>query len=317
MKVITLFIGLLSLQFFFVHPAAGQEPQPAVAQASHLGTRQKSQPPVTQKSLRDSLENIAKDARGTVGVSLLYKSTDRRISLHGNEHFPMQSVFKFPLTLYILHEVDNGKLTLDQKIHIDQKDWPAKIWSPLRDSLKGQAAIVPLRTLLQYTVSKSDNGGCDVLFKLAGGTRVVNDYIHQIGIKDIAIVATEAEMAKAWDVQYGNWCTPVAMTSLLELFMNGKILKPATTKTLMQLMINTTTGPARIKGLLPPGTPVAHKTGTSNTNDKGITAATNDAGIITLPDGKPLIITVFVKDAAADEATREKVIARIAVAAYK
>ena len=82
-------------------------------------------------------------------------------------------------------------------------------------------------------------------------------------------------------------------------------------------MINTTTGPGRIKGLLPPGTPVAHKTGTSNTNDKGITAATNDAGIITLPNGKPLIITVFVKDAAADETTREKVIARSAAAAYK
>jgi len=275
------------------------------------------QPAAGQKSLQDSLEQIAKDARGTVGVSILYKGTGRRISLNGKEHFPMQSVFKFPLALYILHEVDKGRLSLDQKIHIDKNDWPAKIYSPLRDSLKGLAATVPLRTLLQYTVSKSDNGGCDVLFKLAGGTSVVNDFIHHIGIKDIAIVATEAEMAKAWDVQYGDWCTPDAMTALLELFMDGKILKPTTTKLLMQWMINTTTGPGRIKGLLPPGTPVAHKTGTSNTNDKGITAATNDAGIITLPNGKPLIITVFVKDAAADESTREKVIARIAAAAYK
>jgi beta-lactamase class A len=156
-----------------------------------------------------------------------------------------------------------------------------------------------------------------VLFKLAGGTRIVNDYIHQIGIKDIAIVATETEMAKAWDVQYGNWCTPDAMTALLELFMDGRVLKPATTKWLMQLMVNTTTGPGRLKGLLPSTAKVAHKTGSSNTNDKGITAATNDAGIITLPDGKPLIITVFVKDAAADDPTREKVIARIAAAAYK
>ena len=171
--------------------------------------------------------------------------------------------------------------------------------------------------MLQYTVSKSDNGGCDVLFKLAGGTRVVNDFIHHIGIKDIAIVATEAEMAKAWDVQYGDWCTPDAMTALLELFMDGKILKPATTTLLMQFMMNAKTGLARIKGLLPAGTPVAHKPGSSNTNDKGITAATNDVGIITLPDGKPLIISVFVKDAAADDATRERVIARIAAAAYK
>jgi beta-lactamase class A len=100
--------------------------------------------------------------------------------------------------------------------------------------------------------------------------------------------------------------------------MDGKILKPATQAILMQFMVNTTTGPARLKGMLPRGTKLAHKTGTSNTNDKGITAATNDIGIITLPDGKSLIISVFVKDAAADEPTREKVIARIAAAAiYK
>jgi beta-lactamase class A len=267
-------------------------------------------------ALMDSLTTIAKDARGTVGVSLLYKAAGRRLSLHGKEHFPMQSVFKFPLALDILHEIDDGKLTLDQKIHIDKKDWPAKLLSPLRDSLNGQSADIPLRIILQYTVLKSDNGGCDVLFKLAGGTGAVNDFIHRIGIKDIAIVATEAEMSKAWDVQYGNWCTPEAMTALLELFMDGKILKRATTKLLMQFMTNTTTGPVRLKGLLPPKIQVAHKTGSSNTNENGITAATNDAGIVTLPDGSQMIITVFVKDAAAGESTREKVIARIAAAAY-
>jgi len=275
------------------------------------------QPKSAASSLQDSLETIAKDARGTVGVSILYKASGRRISLHGKEHFPMQSVYKFPLALKILHDVDNGKLSLDQKIHIDQKDWPLKIYSPLRDSLKGQAANLSLRTLLQYTVSKSDNGGCDVLFKVTGGTRVVNDFIHHLGINDIAIVATEAEMAKAWNVQYGNWCTPDAMTALLERFMDGEILKPASTKLLMQFMINTTTGPGRLKGMLPSTTKVAHKTGSSDTNDKGITAATNDAGIITLPDGNHLLITVFVKDAAADVSTRERVIARIAAAAYK
>ena len=297
MKPVTLFIALLSLQASFGQPN----------QSTH---------PTTASVLQDSLEAIAKDARGTVGVSILYKASGRRISLHGKEHFPMQSVFKFPLALKILHDVDEGKLSIDQKIHIDQKDWASKLLSPLRDSLKGHTADIPLRTLLQYTVSKSDNSGCDILFRLAGGTRIVNDFIHHTGITDIAIVATETEMAKAWDVQYGNWCTPDAMTALLELFIDGKILKPATTKLLMQFMINTTTGPARIKGLLPATATVAHKTGTSNTNDKGITAATNDAGIITLPNGQPLIITVFVKDAAADEPTRERVIARMAAAGY-
>jgi beta-lactamase class A len=66
---------------------------------------------------------------------------------------------------------------------------------------------------------------------------------------------------------------------------------------------------------LPAGTPLAHKTGSSGTHG-GITAATNDMGLITLPDGRRLAIAVLVTDSPADEATREGVIARIARAAY-
>jgi len=67
---------------------------------------------------------------------------------------------------------------------------------------------------------------------------------------------------------------------------------------------------------LPAGTAVAHKTGTSPTNAEGLSPATNDAGIITLPNGKHLIISVFVCNSTNDEATRESTIAKIAKAAY-
>jgi len=44
--------------------------------------------------------------------------------------------------------------------------------------------------------------------------------------------------------------------------------------------------------------------------------ATNDIGLIPLPDGRRIAIAVFVTDSTADQATREQVIARIARAAY-
>lgn len=77
------------------------------------------------------------------------------------------------------------------------------------------------------------------------------------------------------------------------------------------------TSPKRIQAKLPAGTIVAHKTGTSNTNAQGLTAATNDVGIVTLPDGSHLIIVVFVSDSIADQATREGVIADISLAGYE
>lgn len=42
----------------------------------------------------------------------------------------------------------------------------------------------------------------------------------------------------------------------------------------------------------------------------GVAHATNDIGLISLPDGRRIAITVFVTDSTADEATREQVIAR-------
>jgi hypothetical protein len=60
---------------------------------------------------------------------------------------------------------------------------------------------------------------------------------------------------------------------------------------------------------------VMHKSGTSDTRN-GLTSATNDIGLITLPNGSRLAIAVFITDSTADEATRDAVIARIAKAAY-
>ena len=80
-------------------------------------------------------------------------------------------------------------------------------------------------------------------------------------------------------------------------------------------MTESPTGPRRLKGLLPKDATVAHKTGTSGTRN-GINAATNDVGIITLPNGRHVAIAVFVAESPADEAAREEVIAKIAKAVW-
>jgi beta-lactamase class A len=76
-----------------------------------------------------------------------------------------------------------------------------------------------------------------------------------------------------------------------------------------------TASPKRIRGGLPPGTVVSHKSGSSGT-EKGITAATNDVGLITLPDGRRLALAVFITDSHEDTAALEPVIAAIAKLAY-
>ncbi len=268
-----------------------------------------------QNKLRDEIAELAKPAKGIVGVSVLGLEDRDTLNYNGNARLVMHSVMKFPIALAVLHLVDSGVMTLDQTIHIKKKDLP-KTYSPLRDKYPDGNVDVSVRDLLSYMVSQSDNDACDILLKKLGGPDQVEDYLHMIKIRGINIEASEGDMAKAWEVQYTNWCKPVDMVKLLDNFYNGKILLPTSRDFLYKIMTGTTTGPKRIKGLLPEGTVVAHKTGTSPTNAAGLSPATNDVGIITLPDGKHIAIAVFVCNSTADEVTREEVIAKIAKAVY-
>jgi beta-lactamase class A len=269
-----------------------------------------------QSSLRDQVEQIAKTSKGIVGVSILNFETRDTISYNGRAKLVMQSVMKLPIALTVLHWVDSGKIaSLDILLKIKKRDMPKGMASPLKDKYPNGGDI-PFRELLTDMVSQSDNNACDILLGVLGGPKTVQDYMSRLGIKGIAINASEEDMAAAWEVQYTDWCKPFDITKMLDYFYAGKIVSKTNTDFLYKLLMETTTGPKRLKGLLPAGTMVAHKTGSSGTNAQGLTPATNDAGIITLPNGQHVIVSVFVCNSTADEATREAIIAKIAKAAY-
>jgi beta-lactamase class A len=268
-----------------------------------------------QDSLRSQILQISKSAKGIVGVSILGIESRDTLNYNGSARLVVHSVMKFPIAMTVLNLVDKGKYKLDQKMKVSKKDLPAGTWSPLRDKYPDGTEIA-LSDLLGYMVSQSDNNACDFLLKKLGGPGVVENYIQSLGIKGINIVASEADMAKAWEVQYTNWCKPADVVHLLDIFYQGKALSKNSNDFLWKIMTETSTGPHRIKGLLPKDAVVAHKTGSSGTNDEGLTPAANDVGIITLPNGKHLAIAVMVCNSKADEATRDGVIAQIAKAAW-
>lgn len=271
--------------------------------------------PQSLAALRQQIEQIAATAQGRVGVAMTLLETGESVGLLEDQKFPMQSVYKFPIGMAVLQQVDRGQLKLDHNVVIMKAQYVRQgQHSPIRDKYPTGTSLT-VRELLRYTVSESDGSGCDVLLRLLGGAKAVMAYLATLGIRDINVLNTEQEIGRQNSVQYDNWAKPAAYVALLQKVHLGQGLSGPSQTLLLHLLTDTPTGLKRIKGLLPANTTVAHKTGTSGTVG-GVTAATNDVGLVNLPNGRHMAVAVFVSDAKVDLPTREHVIAQIARAGW-
>jgi beta-lactamase class A len=254
-----------------------------------------------------------------IGVTAVHVESGRRVSVRGAERFPMGSVYKFPIALAVLRRVDTGTLSLGQLVMIEPKDF-APGWSPLRDGANGQALTLTVAELLAQMVSVSDNTACDALLRLVG-PQAVSLRMAELGIGGIRVDRSEREMSVDLKKPGGveryardarDTSSPDQMAALLVAFWNGRDgLTPESHALLLGFMTNSETGPRRIKAGVPSGAVVAHKTGT-------MPGTTNDAGIITSPDGRDHIaIAIFTKGSKTDNTkVAEDDIAAITRAVY-
>lgn len=270
------------------------------------------------ESLKEEIQKIISAKKAVAGVAVAGKNGQDTFSINGERHFPMQSVFKFHIALAMLSEIDKGKFSLNQEIKINKNELLPGLWSPIREKYP-EGAKLSIAEILEYTVSQSDNAGCDILLKILGGPGFVENYIREKGVNDIAIKINEEIMQHNWDRQFENWTTPIAANQILQLFFlnENNLLSPDSHHFLWKIMRETTTGKMRLKGHLPPGTVVAHKTGWSGTNkETAITAAVNDIGVVFLPDNNHYFISVFITDSSENTEENEKIIADISKAVW-
>lgn len=273
----------------------------------------------TIESLRNAIEQIVRSKNAIVGVAISGANGDDTLSSNGTEHFPMQSVFKFPIALAMLSEIDKGRFSLDQKIDIKKNELLPGLWSPIREKYPDGVTLT-IAEIIEYTVALSDNVGCDILLKLLGKPQKVETYMLTNGFNDISIKINEETMQSNWDLQFQNWTTPLEANRILQVFYENKDnqLSQKNYDFVWETMKTTQTGKNKLKGQLPEGTVVAHKTGWSGQNKStGITAASNDIGIVFLPDGSYFVISIFITASKEDEETNEKIIADITKAAWE
>jgi beta-lactamase class A len=283
---------------------------------------------------------------GTLGVSAVNVKTGERVRFKAGQRFPMASTFKVPVAMKVLEQVDRGAIALDERVPID----PANL-SPGSGELgsvdPGAETASTVGELLKRMLRDSDNTATDVLLARIGGPRAVTAHVQGLGITGLEVSRPTGELiADAWGFKLPppgkrtrenlqraqrtiapekraaavrafledprDATTPDAMVEVLVQLRQGKALAPKSTGLLLEHMEQCRTGPKRLKGELPRGTPVAHKTGTLTR------VATNDVGIVPLGwSNGPMVVAIYVKGSSQPLATQERAIAEAALALYR
>lgn len=272
----------------------------------------------SKSSLKWRINEIVSSKNATVGVAIVGSDGKDSIAINGERRFPMQSVFKYHIGLVMMSEIDKGKFSLDQMVEVKKDQMLPGMWSPLREE-NPDGGSFPISKLIEYSVSQSDNATCDALLRLLGGPSAIENYFLKNKIKNVSVKINEETMQGNWDRQFENWTTPKAANNVLKTFFENKknLLSPKSHEFIWKIMKATSTGANRLKGQLPEGTVVAHKTGYSGAHKTtGVYAAVNDIGIVFLPNGKHFFIRVFVSESKETFETNEKIIADIAKTAW-
>lgn len=268
----------------------------------------------TPAALKKTIESIISHKKADVGIAIFVPYRKQGIQIHGSQFYPMLSTVKFPIALTILHKIEKGELTLQQKLFIKKEELLENTWSPFKEKYPEGNIEITLEEAMKWMISYSDNNLTDILLRLIGGAEPVQKLINS---NNFIIQNNEEDMHKDWESQFINKITPNETIRLLEAFCNGKILNSEHTQWLYTAMLNNTTGTKRLKGKLPKEVKVAHRTGTSFTNPAGMTGAVNDFGIIELSDKKKIYIAVFVHDTYEKFEDAEAIIADVSKATYE
>ena len=263
-----------------------------------------------RQRLVESFARLAQQTDGTTGVAVQRIGGGDAMMLNAGTGFPMASTFKISVAGAIFSLIDSGKLTLDRMIAVD----PALIVPSdgIADQLPHPGVSLSVHNLLELMLTRSDNTATNVLSETVGGPAAVTAWLRSIGITGMQVDRDTRRVrpdGTPFDLATTNNSTPEAMLKLLLAIRAGKAVSAASTRALIEIMERCHTGEARLKGLLPPGTVVAHKTGT-------LRDVANDVGFVTLPNGNQFAIAIFVKGDSKGPRTQDRVIAEIARAAY-
>ena len=269
---------------------------------------------------------LAAGSGGAVGLGALHLQSGRLVNYSADESFPLASTVKVAILVALCQQVDSGRLDLATFVEVRPADFVPS--GTLAEKFPHAGVALSLANLAHLMIIDSDNTATDVVLRTIGGMEAVRGALERRGIAGINPCRTIAELyGDLWDIPqlddpdasvlarmqadpafYKHWQetwpyadpaytadlrdqgTPTAMVELLRQLWVGEGLSRKGRDFALETMRHTATGPDRIKGRLPQGMEVAHKTGSAP-------GTTNDVGYVALPGALGTVaLAIYVKN---------------------
>ena len=277
--------------------------------------------------LQRDLTAIFQAFDGKVGIAAAQAGCDWVVGTRTNQFFPQQSVSKLWVAISMLDAVDRGQLRLDEPLTLRADD-QVVFNQPLRWTVLQQGSLtLPAAAMLRDALSLSDNMANDKLLWRIGGPDQIRAVLAERGISGIRFGPGERllqskiaglnwtpDLATGYNFEQAraripldqrqallaayiadplDGATPAGIAQALGLLAQGQLLSAGSTDVLLNIMQHSKSGPMRLKGAVPPGWIVYHKTGTGQ-ELAGLATAYNDVAIFQAPDGTRYAVAVMI-----------------------
>ena len=247
-------------------------------------------------SLRTHLESRIAATPGAV-VGLYYKSlsSGELVTIAPDSSFHAASTMKVPVMIEFFRQVERGGLSAEQPVLLVNQfasivDGSPFSVAPIDDSDStmylriGQR--VPVRELVERMIVRSSNLATNAVIALIGAQHA-DSTAHALGARNIRVLRG-VEDGKAFQKGMNNTTTARDLGVLLEAIQKRTAASARSCDTMLAILGRQEFND-EIPAGLPPGTKVAHKTGS-------ITAVLHDAAIVYPAGRSPYVLVVLTRN---------------------
>ena len=246
-------------------------------------------------SLRQAIERRVAEVPGAV-VAVAWRDleTGDSLDIASDSVFHAASTMKVPVMIELFRRHERGELPLDEPILLENEFASIVDGSPysLDAGDDSDSALyarvgspVPVRELMRRMIDRSSNLATNALIEIVGATRVTATSAA-LGAPGMRVLRG-VEDGKAYEAGLSNTTTARALASLMRAIETGRAGNSASTAAMRAILLGQQFND-EIPAGLPPGTPVAHKTGS-------ITAVRHDAAIVYPPDRAPYVLVILTR----------------------